>query len=366
MSEVASRPETDRRAVQRGNRTVSGDNSTLDFVSSTDPYRRELLAHCYRMLGSLDEAEDLVQETYLRAWRAFERFEGRASVRSWLYRIATNACLTALEHASRKVLPSGLMAPSDDPYAPLSSSDPDVPWLQPIPDALVEPESQDPAAIVTARESLRLAVIASLQYLPARQRAVLVLREVLAFPAAEVAEMLGTSVPAVKSLLQRARATLAEAAPSTDRIIEPTDPRARELLARYMEAFEKADAAILQEILRDDVALEATAVGSWFDGMATCVPFLATHVLGPPGRWRLVPTAANGQPAAACYARNDGLYRAYGLVVLTVTTSGITRINMFQGVSGIAAGGLPSVLDERNAGARGVSRSPGGGPEGGR
>ncbi|MFD0480635.1 sigma factor-like helix-turn-helix DNA-binding protein [Nonomuraea thailandensis] len=150
-----------------------------------------------------------------------------------------------------------------------------------MPDALVEPESQDPAAIVTARDSLRLALIAGLQYLPARQRAVLILREVLAFSAAEVARMLDTSVPAVKSLLQRARATLEEAAPSMDHVIEPSDPRARALLARYMDAFEKADAAALQEILRDDVALEATALGTWFDGMATCVPLLATHVLTP-------------------------------------------------------------------------------------
>ncbi|MBB3733930.1 RNA polymerase subunit sigma-70 [Nonomuraea dietziae] len=225
------------------------DDSTLDFVSSTDPYRRELLAHCYRMLGSLDDAEDLVQETYLRAWRAFERFEGRSSVRNWLYRIATNACLTALDHASRKVLPSGLMDPGDDPYSPPPSADADVPWIQPMPDALVEPESQDPAAIVTARESVRLALIASLQYLPARQRAVLILREVLAFPAAEVAQMLGTSVPAVKSLLQRARAALEEAAPSTDHVLEPSDPQARVLLERYMEAFEKSDAAALQKIL---------------------------------------------------------------------------------------------------------------------
>ncbi|MFC4121410.1 RNA polymerase subunit sigma-70 [Nonomuraea zeae] len=323
---------------------MSSDDSTLDFVSSTDPYRRELLAHCYRMLGSLEEAEDLVQETYLRAWRAFGRFEGRSSVRTWLYRIATNACLTALEHASRKVLPSGLMHPGDDPYAPSPAADPDVPWIQPILDALVEPESQDPAAIVTARESLRLALIVTLRHLPARQRVVLILREVLAFPAAEVARMLGTSVPAVKSLLQRARATLEQDAPTTDHVIEPSDPRARELLARYMGAFEKSDAAALQAILRDDVALEATAAGTWFDGMATCVPFLATPVLGSPGRRRPVPAAAKSQPAAACYVRKDEGYHAYGLAV---TTTGTSRITMFGGPSVIAASGLPPILEEQ-------------------
>jgi RNA polymerase sigma-70 factor, ECF subfamily len=249
-----------------GSEVVSREHSTLDFVSSTHPYRRELLAHCYRMLGSLDEAEDLVQETYLRAWRAFERFEGRSSVRSWLYRIATNACLSVLDHAWRKVVPSGLMDPGDDPYA-LPSADPDLPSVQPIPDTLVETESPDPAVIVAARESLRLALIAGLRYLPARQRAVLILRDVLAFRAAEVAGMLGTSVPAVKSLLQRARATLDEAAPIADQVIEPPDPRARDLLTRYMAAFEKSDAAALQKILCDDVASE----------MTTYVPFPATQ-----------------------------------------------------------------------------------------
>ena len=181
-----------------------------EFVQRAEPFRRELLAHCYRMLGSADEAEDLVQETYLRAWRAYGSFEGRSSMRTWLYRIATNACLTALEQRGRRALPSGLGGPSDDPDAPPVPADPGVAWLQPIPDALVTPYSADPAAIVTARESLRLALIASLQYLPARQRAVLLLREVLGFPASEVAAMLGTSTAAVKSTLQRARARLAE------------------------------------------------------------------------------------------------------------------------------------------------------------
>ncbi|GAA4977041.1 RNA polymerase sigma-70 factor (ECF subfamily) [Nonomuraea thailandensis] len=328
---------------------MSGDDRTVDFVSSTDPYRRELLAHCYRMLGSLDEAEDLVQETYLRAWRAFERFEGRSSIRTWLYRIATNACLTALEHADRKMLPSGLMTPTDDPYAVPVPADPDVSRIQPIPSALVEAELEDPAAIVTTRESLRLALIASLQHLPARQRAVLILREVLAFPAIEVAQMLDISVPAVKSLLQRARATLEKAAPTADHVIEPSDPRARELLANYMEAFEKSDPAALQKILRDDVTLEAMKMGTWFKGLNTCLPFLATRVLGSPGRWRLLPTTANGQSAAATYVRSDdGTHHAYGLVVLSVTAMGISRITIFNDdVSFIARSGLPLTLDGR-------------------
>jgi RNA polymerase sigma-70 factor (ECF subfamily) len=185
-----------------------------EFARSTEPFRRELLAHCYRMLGSLDEAEDLVQETFLRAWRSHAGFEGRSSLRVWLYRIATNACLTALEQRGRRALPSGLGAPSDDPDGAPVEAGPGVSWLGPIPDALVTGPPQDPAAIAVARESLRLGLIACLQYLPARQRAVLILRDVLAFPAAEVAAMLGTSTVAVKSILQRARARLDQVAPS--------------------------------------------------------------------------------------------------------------------------------------------------------
>ena len=164
-----------------------------DFIRDTEPFRRELLAHCYRMLGSAHDAEDVVQETYLRAWRGYQDFESRSSVRTWLYRIATNACLTALAHSSRRVLPSGLGAPADDPQAePVPA--PDVAWLQAIPDAWVS-TVDDPAALVTSRESLRLALVASLQHLPAQQRAVLLLRDVMAFPATEVAAMSTSASP---------------------------------------------------------------------------------------------------------------------------------------------------------------------------
>ena len=169
------------------------------FVRDTEPFRRELLAHCYRMLGSIQDAEDLVQETYLRAWRSYGGFEGRSSVRTWLYQIATNGCLTELAKRGRRMLPSGLYAPEQDPGAYPEEAGAEVNWLQPVPDAMVTPDSADPAAIVTAREGLRLALIASLQYLPPRQRAILVLRDVLAFPATEVAVMLGTTTVSVKS-----------------------------------------------------------------------------------------------------------------------------------------------------------------------
>jgi RNA polymerase sigma-70 factor, ECF subfamily len=195
------------------------------FVEDTEPFRRELLAHCYRLLGSFQDAEDLVQETYLRAWRSYGGFEGRSSVRTWLYQIATNGCLTELAKRGRRMLPSGLGDPEQDPGACPEDAGSAVSWLQPVPDTLVTPDSGDPAAIVAARAGLRLALIASLQYLPPRQRAVLVLRDVLAFPATEVAVMLGTTTVSVKSALQRARARLKEAAPAADQVIEPAESR---------------------------------------------------------------------------------------------------------------------------------------------
>src|SRR5690348_16549436 len=234
-----------------------------EFARSTDPFRRELLAHCYRMLGSLDEAEDLVQETFLRAWRSHAGFEGRSSLRVWLYRIATNTCLTALEQRGRRALPSGLGAPSDDPDGAPVEAGPEVSWLGPIPDALVTGRPQDPAAIAVARESLRLGLIACLQYLPARQRAVLILRDVLAFPAGEVAAMLGTSTVAVKSALQRARARLDEVAPSPDDVSEPAEPETRALLEAYITAFQNADPAALERVLRKDAALEPAGSLTW-------------------------------------------------------------------------------------------------------
>jgi len=314
-----------------------------EFVQNTERFRHELLAHCYRMLGSADEAEDLVQETYLRAWRSYGTFEGRSSLRAWLYRIATNACLTALEQRGRRALPSGLGGPASDPDAPSGPAGPDVAWLEPVPDALVTPDSADPATIVTVRESLRLALIAGLQYLPARQRAVFLLREVLGFPAAEVAAMLGTSTAAVKSTLQRARARLEEAAPEPDRIIEPTEPRARELLGWYIDGFEKADTAALEKALRADAAIELVGTRTWFSGRATCLRYLA-HVVGSPGDWLMTPTVANGQPAAATYHRDgDGTYHALGIAILTVTPAGITRITVFGGGPGLVVkSGLPS------------------------
>ena len=304
-----------------------------EFAVLTEPFRRELLAHCYRLLGSIHDAEDLVQETYLRAWRAFGRFEGRSSVRRWLYRIATMACLTALETRARRPLPSGLGAPADDHRVAVADGDPSVPWLQPAPDARVG----DPAAIVAGRAGVRLAFIAALQLLPARQRAVLTLRDVLAFRAAEVAEMLDTTTTAVDSALRRARAHLAETAPAEDDLIEPDQATTRTLLDGYVDAFTRADPDALVNLLRADVELEMPPIPTWFSGRQAVVGFLASRVLRA-GRWRLVPTRANGQPALVEYGRTSaGRYEPHGVQVLTVRGDRIARITAFNDPSLVPA-----------------------------
>jgi RNA polymerase sigma-70 factor (ECF subfamily) len=318
---------------------------TGQFSRDTEPFRRELTAHCYRMLGSVHDAEDVVQETYLRAWRSYSGFENRSSVRTWLYRIATNACLTALQHRSRRMLPSGLAGPTEDPHVEPLTAGQDVAWLHPIPDAVVGAGSGDPSAVVVSRESLRLALVAALQHLPPQQRAVLLMRDVLAIPAAEVADMLGISVAAVKSGLQRARARIKEAAPAPDEITEPNAPQARALLEQYIAAFENADTATLERALRQDAALEMVGSPTWFAGRTTCVPYISSHVWGSAGDWRMVPITANGQPGAAAYRRDDDRMRAFGIAVLTVTTTGIGRIVVFGDPGLVAMCELPEVLE---------------------
>ncbi len=301
--------------------------SDAEFTAVTEPFRRELLAHCYRMLGSIHDAEDLVQDTYLRAWRAFDRFEGRSSVRRWLYAIATRICLTALETRARRPLPSGLAAPSDDHRVAVGDRDPEVPWLQPAPDALVT----DPAAIVAGRTGVRLAFVAALQFLPARQRAVLTLRDVLALRTAQVAEMLDMTTTAVDSALRRARTRLAEAGPVQDDLAEPDERTVRDLVAGYVAAFTRADADALVALLRADVELEMPPTPTWFTGRTAVVGFLGTRVLRGPGQWRMLPDRANGQPAVVAYQRTaDGRYTAYGVQVLTLIGDRISRISSFN------------------------------------
>jgi RNA polymerase sigma-70 factor (ECF subfamily) len=312
-----------------------------DFTSRTSPFRGELLAHCYRMLGSAQEAEDLVQETYLRAWRSYDRFEGRSSVRTWLYRIATNVCLTAIERRGRRPLPSGLGAPSDDPEAPVVAG-PEVPWLQPFPDVLLAAEREDPAAVTVSRASIRLAFVAALQHLSARQRAVLILRDVLEWPAAEVADLLGTTTTAVNSGVRRARAQLARALPAEDELAEPAEPERRALLERFAAAVENADGTALAQLLRDDVALEMPPLLTWFTGRTTVARYFASQPFVGPGRLRLVQVAANGQPAFASFVREpDGTYQAHAVTLPIVTSTGIARIVTFRDPRLFELFGLP-------------------------
>src|SRR6516225_9903798 len=312
-----------------------------DFTGLADQFRGELLAHCYRMLGSAEEAEDLVQETYLRAWRSYQGFEGRSSMRTWLYRIATNACLTALERRGRRPLPSGLGGPAEGPGTPVVAG-PEVPWLQPLPDALLAGEDEDPAAVAVSREGIRLAFVAALQYLSARQRAVLIMRDVLQWPAAEVADLLGMTTTAVNSGLRRARAQLAQVLPAEDELAEPADPAQRALLDRFAAAFETADASALAELLREDVALEMPPLLTWFAGRPVVARFMASRVFARFGGFRMVPVMANGQPAFAAYTRgDDGSYHAHEVLVPTLSKTGIARIVVFLNPDLFRMFGLP-------------------------
>ncbi len=323
-----------------------------DFLPLAEPFRRELLAHCYRMLGSVHDAEDLVQETYLRAWRAYDRFEGRSSLRTWLYRIATSACLTALESRNRRPLPTGLGAPSSDPEGTLVQ-DREIPWLEPLPDAMVGVGAADPGAIVASRESVRLALIAALQHLPPRQRAVLILRDVLKWRAAEVAELLDTTTVAVNSTLQRARAQIEQAAPSEDEVVEPTTPDQRQLLERYVAAFESYDVAAIVQTFTEDAVWEMPPFTGWYQGADTIGRLIATNCpASGSGDMRLVRTEANGQPAFAVYMRGeDGVHRAFQLQALTLSGSGVSHVASFFDVDLFARFNLPETLpasaDER-------------------
>jgi RNA polymerase sigma-70 factor (ECF subfamily) len=315
-----------------------------DFESLADPYRRELFAHCYRMLGSVHDAEDLVQETYLRAWRAYDRFEGRSSLRTWLYRIATTACLTALESRGRRPMPTGLGSPDSDPADPLVEHT-EVPWLEPVPDAMAGADHGDPAAIVTSRESIRLAFVAALQHLPPRQRAVLILRDVLKWKAAEVAEAVGTTTTAVNSILQRARAQLDQAAPSPDEVSEPASAQQRELLDRYVRAFEAKDIPAIVELFTKDVVWEMPPFAEWYLGPENVGRHLDMRCPAIKDGMRLVPVEANGQAAYGTYIRTeeDGEFFAFLIQVLTLDEDRITHVANFLDTRLFETFGLPPV-----------------------
>ena len=313
-----------------------------DFLRVADPFRRELLAHCYRMLGSVHDAEDLVQETYLRAWRSYDRFEGRSSVRTWLHRIATNACLTALESRGNRPLPTGLGNPSSGPDDTLEQQG-EVPWLEPIPDGMV---GGDPASIVSSRESVRLAMIAALQHLPPRQRAVLLLRDVLKWKAAEVADLLEITTAAVNSILQRARAQLDQVAPAEDEVAQPVTQEQRELLARYVSAFENYDVQAIVELFTADAVWEMPPFTAWFQGAETIGALIANQCPAQgPGDLLLLPTEANGQPAFAMYLRDEnGDYQAFSLHVVSMAGDAVDHVAMFFDLSLFEVFGMPESL----------------------
>ncbi len=306
-------------------------------------HRRELTAYCYRMLGSGFDAEDAVQETMVRAWRAGEGFEGRSSVRSWLYRIATNVCLDMLRGRQRRARPMEL-GPSRPPVdSSLEALLPEGSWVSPIADERVLPVEADPAEVVLARDSIRLAFVAALQHLPARQRAVLILCEVLRWQAAEVAELLGTSVAAVNSALQRARATLASLKAGPSPAAVGTQQRA--LLARYVDAFERYDIDSLVKLLHDDAVQSMPPYAMWLRGAGDIGRFMLGPGAGCRGS-RLIPRAANGCPAFGQYKPDPhGGYAPWALVVLEISGNRIAGIHSFLDTGRLfPAFGLPAHL----------------------
>ncbi len=316
------------------------------FLADAQKYRRELLAHCYRMTGSLHDAEDLVQETYLRAWKSYKNFEGKSSVRTWLYRIATNTCLTSLEGRKRRPLPTGLGGPASDPTDDIAPRH-EVAWLEPLPDSPHEDPS-DPSVIAESRESVRLAFIAALQHLSPRQRAVLVMREVLQWKAAEVGEAIGASTAAVNSLLQRARAQLDEVQPTRDdEPAPPESPEAADLLAKYTAAFENYDMDRLVELFTADAVWEMPPFDGWYSGPADIITLSKIHCPAQgPGDMRFMTTTANGQPVAALYMRNPetGVHESFQLQVLDTRSTGIAHVVAFMERELFAKFGLPATL----------------------
>ncbi|MCK8681010.1 MULTISPECIES: sigma-70 family RNA polymerase sigma factor [Streptomyces] len=302
-----------------------------DLESRLEDYRTELTGYCYRMLGSAFEAEDAVQDTMVRAWRSLDRFEGRSSLRSWLYRIATNVCLDALNAGNKRARPMDLTDSTPVAQARLQERD-EVTWLEPAPDGRVLPQAADPAETAVARESVRLAFMAALQHLPPKQRAVLILREVLAWKASEVAELLSTSVASVNSALQRARASLAESAPADTALADPLDEEQRQLLDRYVAAFEGYDMTALTALLHEDATLSMPPYDLWLRGHDDIVGWMLG--VGEVCRGsRLVPVVANGTPAFAHYHPDPaGGFTPWALMVIEIVDGKVSGITSFLDV----------------------------------
>jgi RNA polymerase sigma-70 factor (ECF subfamily) len=326
--------------------TPTAPRDSRELEHRLEQYRRELTGYCYRMLGSAFEAEDAVQETLVRAWRSFDRFEGRAALRSWLYRIATNVCLDMLGSRERRARPMDL-GPAQSAHAGVGATLPEATWILPIPDGRVLPAEGDPADLAAARDTVRLAFVAALQHLPAKQRAVLILREVLRWKADEVAELLDTSVASVNSALQRARATI------STRELEPTDAAApldeeqRELLARYVDAFQRYDMKALTALLHEDATQSMPPYDMWLTGRDDILAWWFGPGIGCKGS-RLLPTVANGSPAFGQYRPSpDGGYEPWALQVLEFSKGRIVEFTAFLDTDRLfPLFGLPPRLEE--------------------
>ena len=311
-----------------------------DFPTLTARYERELLAHCYRMSGSFHEAEDLVQETFLRAWKASADFQGRSSVRTWLYRIATNVCLTNLEGRPRRPLPAGIGTP-DALAGDALEIDHEVPWLEPVPDA---------AVVVAERDSIRLAFVAALQHLPARQRAVLILRDVLRWSAAEVAEALDTTSAAVNSALQRAHAQLQDRGLTEDTVEPDLSEAQRQLLDRYVDAFWRKDIGTIVSLLQADATWDMPPFTSWFKGAENIGWLIGNECPGGAHDMPMVATRANGQPAFGLYMRTpQGDFVPFQLQVVELDGERVRHVTAFFDLSLFPKFGLPERLPADHA-----------------
>jgi RNA polymerase sigma-70 factor, ECF subfamily len=314
-----------------------------EFERLVTDHRAELRAHCYRMLGSLHDAEDALQETLLRAWRGIDRFEGRSSLRSWLYTIATNVCLRAIERRPKRVLPIDYGPASTDPHVDTAEPVTESVWLEPYPGPDVRYEQ---------RESVELAFVAALQHLPAQQRAVLILRDVLGYSGAEAAAALDTNADAVYSALQRAHRTVAERLPAQTQqatLRALGDDRLREIVEGYVDAWERHDVDALATMLAEDAALTMPPIPTWFRGRDVIAAFLASKPFAAVNRWRVVPTQANGQPAFGHYLWREAArtFLPSEVVVLSFDGDHISELTIFRDPELLAQFDLPAALDPR-------------------
>lgn len=334
--------------------------SSVQFSELAEPYRRELQVHCYRILGSLHDAEDMVQETMLRAWRRLDTYEGRASFRAWLYKIATNACLDLLDQRrrrARRLLPFNLFSPAD-PHSPIEPPTTEIFWLEPLPDEwLADASTLNPEAHYSRQESISLAFLTALQVLPPRQRAALILKDVLDWTTNEIADLLDTSTSSVNSALHRARVALAsgyEDHKPQNQQVHPADEQTRTALEKYVQAWETADVNGLVALLKQDATLSMPPSPSWYAGRENIGSFVAHSVFvnegmfpGPAsGRWKLLLVRANGQPAAAVYQRvENGAYYPFGIHVLSLEGEKVTQITSFIDPSLPGYFGCPETLE---------------------